>query len=172
MSRARVSYHCEVRVENTSLSDSWNSFRSSGSPDKCARMRNSICEKSVRRSPASVQDPPTTSLTVAPAHAPAHPRTSLPRGRQVSTPPICQGPWAAGPLAILASARPGPCASFRGAGCAAAVGCARAPVHSARGDFRKGLLCAGPCAWDVLANRTDLGPFPCELWEGNNLRLC
>lgn len=46
-----LSYHCEVRVENTSsLSDSWNNFKSSGSPDKCARMRNSICEKSVRHS--------------------------------------------------------------------------------------------------------------------------
>lgn len=38
-----------------------------------------------------------------------------------------------------------------------------APVHSVHADFRTGLLCAGPCAWDVLANKTDLGPLPGEL---------
>lgn len=66
--RAQVSYHCEVRAENTSsLSGSWNNFRSSGSPDKCARMRNSICEKSVSQSSASVRNLPTRSLIVRPA---------------------------------------------------------------------------------------------------------
>lgn len=153
-----MSYHCEARVENASLSDSWSSFRSSGSPDKCARMRNSICEKSVQRSPASAQDPPGTYPCRCPGSGP--PSALPPQGAAGRPPPSAgalgpQGHWPSRRLPV-----PGPVlSSVR----LAVPPWWAAPVHSVHADFRTGLLCAGPCAWDVLANKTDLGPLPGEL---------